>query len=61
MHFKPEIETYNAGMASAEDVAVALEQAARKLRRGDGRGRVMDVNGNGVGNWSITLPEPEED
>ncbi len=57
MKFRIEIEMGNAAMSTVEDVARALEVTAQKLRTyadpahvGEG-GRVVDENGNGVGDW----------
>ena len=57
MKFYITIELGNEAMKTQEDVAKSLEQTAEKLRDyecepypGEG-GRVMDRNGNAVGEW----------
>jgi hypothetical protein len=55
--FKLEIRLGNAAMQTAEDVAEALRRLADKVEAADiesDRGRVMDLNGNRVGDWEIT-------
>lgn len=71
MKFSVEIEMGNEGMQSFQDLRDALKQVATKLgsrqhcssgapNDGDGS-KVMDVNGNAVGEWSISANDYEEE
>lgn len=54
MTFKLKIELGNAAMQDHEDVAEALERVARVVRQGVAGRRIMDLNGNAVGEWSFS-------
>ena len=43
----------NEACQSDEDIADALEAVAKKLRNGQSAGKIVDVNGNSVGKFSI--------
>lgn len=47
------IDLGNEAMQTGDDVADALEQVARKLRRGAESGAIMDRNGNRVGIFNL--------
>jgi hypothetical protein len=57
VRFRVEIEMGNEAMSTVGDVAFALEKTARKIRayadpvQSGERGRVLDENGNAVGEW----------
>jgi hypothetical protein len=53
--FKVEIEMGNDAMQNGDDIASALEAVAKKIRD-DGRwnGFVWDINGNTVGDYSLS-------
>ena len=61
MSFTLNIETGNAAMLTAEDVADALMTAAKDLRDGHDHRPIYDYNGNRVGSWTLDLPEPEDE
>lgn len=60
MRFTLEIEFGNEAMQTPDDVAGALEQTASRLMgiegitSADDAGLVFDLNGNTVGQWSVT-------
>lgn len=49
----------NAAMCSSRDLANALENVAKRIRKDDSvsrlgdSGKVMDANGNSCGSWSL--------
>jgi hypothetical protein len=47
------IELGNAAMLGPRNVAPALSKVAGRLESGETDGRIMDVNGNSVGNWNL--------
>jgi len=47
--FKVDLELGNDAMQSAEDIADALRDIAKKLEKGISDGKIMDKNGNTVG------------
>lgn len=63
---KIEVETENAGLrnvdpSSLEDYGIDVEalttilrDLAQHLQQGRREGPIMDINGNNVGNWSLT-------
>ena len=51
--FALKISLGNEAMQTGEDVARALRKVADKLDRGEDRGRVVDDNGNAVGEWGM--------
>lgn len=51
----------NDAMQTADDAASALHKVATRITMGDTEGKVQDVNGNTVGDWSMELPEANED
>ena len=52
--FTLNMRTANAAFeADGEEVARILEECARKVRRGETAGLLMDVNGNRVGKWNL--------
>lgn len=57
--FHLSIDLGNAAMLTAEDVADAVSRSAEPINAGDPSGRIYDANGNTVGHWVLTLPEPE--
>lgn len=50
---KVEIETGNAAMIEADDIAEALRAVAQDITNGAVSGRVFDYNGNIVGTWAV--------
>lgn len=60
--FKLEVELGNEAMQNLSDVASALERVAERLHEmkmfnlsSNGlRGKIMDQNGNSVGNWEVS-------
>lgn len=52
--FEVKISLGNDAMRTHEDVAKALGEVARRLRRGAQHGKVMDENGNSVGTFEFT-------
>lgn len=60
MKFKLEIELGNEAMLTSHDIAEALRDVMRKLRKDSEdsleeafKGRIKDLNGNTVGGWQI--------
>jgi len=51
--FNLKLELGNEAMQTGSDVARALREVAAKLDRGADSGRVMDANGNSVGEWDL--------
>lgn len=45
----------NDSMADADELADVLVQVSQQVRRGDIGNPVMDVNGNTVGEWSLSV------
>jgi hypothetical protein len=58
--FRADLESGNAAMQTPEDVADALEDVARRIRRGCEDGAIKDLNGNTVGRWGLDI-ENEND
>lgn len=57
MRFTCTIRLGNAAMLTHGDVAEALQNLVYKLQRGAvDDGVILDANGNGVGEWSISEP-----
>jgi hypothetical protein len=61
VEFNLTIRLGNSAMQSGEDIARALDKVANsaqdlgEIQEGDAHGaRIMDANGNAVGEWSIT-------
>jgi hypothetical protein len=50
------IELGNDAMCSPDDIAEALEKVAKKVRGGATDGRIVDVNGNVVGEFEQEGP-----
>jgi hypothetical protein len=51
--FTVKIKLGNAAMQTPEDVAQALAPVIQKLNNGWDTGKVMDANGNAVGEWGF--------
>ena len=49
--FKLEVELGNAAMQGRYDIIEALTETSERLKHGDIRGIIMDVNGNNVGKF----------
>lgn len=59
MRFQLKIQLGNDAMQEPEDVARALERVAEQLREVGWRGApVRDMNGNRVGEWSVSGVRP---
>ena len=54
MTFRLRIEMGNAEMCSEWDVADALKVVAQRLQKGEQTGKIMDLNGNTVGEFKFT-------
>lgn len=52
--FNLHIELGNDAMSSHDDIADALNEVAGRVVSGQEDGAIRDVNGNTVGNWSIS-------
>ena len=50
---KLQFETGNEAMQTSEAIAAALVEVAGKIKTGRDSGRIMDSNGNSIGNWEI--------
>lgn len=59
--FLLQIHLGNAAMRRPSHVAAAVEKIAKKIREGQDGGKVMDANGNSVGEWSLGLPDEDEE
>lgn len=55
MEFIARLDMDNAAFEdrAATELARILENIARKVKRGDDAGKIMDVNGNSVGSWEV--------
>lgn len=53
------VEMGNAAMDEGEDLAFAVEQAAKLMREDYTSGQITDGNGNRCGRWEIGEPNPE--
>lgn len=51
--FNLKITLGNDAMQTADDVAAALRTVIEKLEAGRTSGRIMDLNGNSVGDWDL--------
>ena len=61
MSFTLNIETGNAEMSEPSHVAEALTEVAEGIRGfGERDGKILDINGNVVGNWTLDLPAENE-
>lgn len=55
MKFKLEIKLGNEAMRLGEDIAEALHRVAYRVEQhDDDKGAILDINGNFVGEWSVT-------
>ncbi|MEK6794903.1 MAG: hypothetical protein AABZ39_09010 [Spirochaetota bacterium] len=52
--FRLQIELGNDAMQSRNDILVALKNVAIRIIGGEDDGKIMDENGNTVGNFKIT-------
>lgn len=51
--FELSIEMGNDAMQTSDDVADALEQVVKRMRGGDVRGSIRDLNGNTIGEFGF--------
>ena len=62
---KLQFETGNEGMQTSEAIAAILVEVAGKIQTGREDGRIMDINGNSIGEWETlnqeTNPNPNPD
>lgn len=50
--FKLHIDFGNESMQTLEDVAACLRDAAEQIQAGTSSSKILDANGNTVGNWT---------
>jgi len=52
--FKLEIRLGNAAMSDAGDIGEVFDDVVRELEAGYTRAAIKDINGNTVGEWSLS-------
>ena len=57
MKFTLIIETGNAQMQSAGEVAESLSVVTRRIMAGDESGKIFDVNGNSIGSFTLSVDD----
>ncbi len=59
--FTMKVRLGNAAMLTSRDLGAAVHAVGEKIKAGQQEGKVLDGNGNTVGEFSVTYPDLAED
>lgn len=61
MKFNLEIDSENIAVSTRADLVDIINVVTSQIKRGDSGRKILDINGNSIGKWSLEMTEGDDE